>query len=368
MSRWTIGIDDGFAMSRPTGIGRYTAAIMEALSSHSDASVRHVRHARLEPVRPRALRRALYLAWLASGVPGARLRGTVDLVHFTNYHVAPRKPGGLRYAATIHDLVPFRVPGTKSRAYAAYLRRSIAQALRVADVVFADSYAVRDEITEEFRVSRDAIRVVYVPATLTPLPAPEARTHLRRVFPELGDAPFALFVGALERRKNLVAFLEGLSRLPTALDGLRVVLAGRPGLGYGAIADAIARVETRRHQVHVLTDCSDEDLRAFYSVCEAFVFPSIYEGYGIPLLEAMQCGAPIVASDIPTSRELTSDAAVLVEPTADGIAEGLAALLESEDLRRTLVARGRTRVSEFTYAQTARQLMAGYCSVLASNR
>lgn len=353
-------------MSRPTGIGRYTASIIDALTSHAqEVSVHHLRHGRLESVRPRALRRAMYLAWLASGVPGARLRGTIDLVHFTNYHVAPRKPTGVRYAATIHDLVPFHVPGTKSRAYASYLRRSIAQALRVADVVFADTHAVRDEITAEFGVSRDAVRVVYVPATLTPLPTPEARARIRRVFPELGDAPFALFVGALERRKNLVAFLDGLSRLPTALDGVRVVLAGRPGLGYDAIADAVARVDTRRHRVHVLTDCSDEDLRALYSACQAFVFPSLYEGYGIPLLEAMQCGAPIVASDIPTSRELTSDAAVIVQPTADGIAEGLAALLESEDLRRTIVARGHARVADFTLAQTSRQLMDGYRSVLA---
>jgi len=197
------------------------------------------------------------------------------------------------------------------------------------------------------------------------LPASEARAHLRRAFPELGDAPFALSVGALERRKNLVAFLDGLSRLPTAFDGLRVVLAGRPGLGHGAIADAVARVDTRRHRVHVLTDCSDEDLRALYSVCEAFVFPSLYEGYGIPLLEAMQCGAPIVGSDIPTSRELASDAAVLVQPTAEGIAEGLATLLDSSDLRRTLVARGRARAAEFTLARTSRQLMDGYRSVLA---
>src|SRR5689334_4730124 len=138
MARWTVGIDDGFSMSRPTGIGRHSAALIDALALHAqEVSVRHIRHPRLELVRPPALRRAMYLGWLASGIPSARWRDTVDLVHFTNYHVASRKPGPLRYAVTIHDLVPFRVPETKSRSYTTYLRQSIIQALRVADVVFA---------------------------------------------------------------------------------------------------------------------------------------------------------------------------------------------------------------------------------------
>lgn len=367
MPRWAIGIDDGFSMSRPTGIGRYSAAIMNALSAHApDVAVSHVRHARLEPVRPRALRRIMYLAWLASGLPGDRLRRTLDLVHFTNYHVPPRKTRGLRYASTIHDLVPFRVPGTKSRAYATYLRRSIGQALRVADVVFADSYAVRDEIVEEFRVPPATIRVVYIPATIAPLPAAESRAQLERARPELADAPFALFVGALERRKNLVALVESLTCLSPALGDLRLVLAGRPGLGYAEIEKAVADANASRRRVHVLTNCTDADLRALYSRCRVFVFPSLYEGYGIPLLEAMQCGAPIVASDIPTSVELTADAAMLVRPTADGIAHGMAEVLDSEQLRATMVARGRARVGCFTAQRTAEQLVEGYASVLGT--
>ena len=362
-----VGIDDGFSMSRPTGIGRHSAALMDALALHApEVSVRHIRHASLEPVRPPALRRAVYLAWLASGIPSARWGEMFDLIHFTNYHVAPRKPGRLRYAVTIHDLVPFRVPETKSRSYTAYLRKSITQALRLADVVFAVSCAVREEIIAECGARPDAVRVVYVPPMLTPMPSAEARARLLLAYPALGTAPFVLFVGTLERRKNLLALLDALSRLPRAHADLRVVLAGRPGLGYAAIADAVTRANAHAQRVHVLSQCSDEDLRALYAASAAFVFPSLYEGYGIPLLEAMRCGAPIVASDIPTSRELARDAAVLVSPTADGIGEGLAAVLESTDLRGTLVERGRARAQDFTLAQTSCQLLDGYRGVLAS--
>jgi glycosyltransferase involved in cell wall biosynthesis len=369
MTIWKIGVDDGFSMTRPTGIGRHTESILRALeASAPDVSVHHVRHSWLMPIRPRALRRAMYLGWLASGVPGARLGRTLDLVHFTNFHVPPRKPRGLRYATTIHDLVPFRVPDSKPRRYTAYLRRSIRQALRVADVVFAPSVAIRDELASEFQLRPEAIHVVHVPPTLAPLSTPDAHAHLRRAYPELGDAPFMLFVGALERRKNLVALLDGLRGLPVALDRVRIVLAGRPGLGYDAIADAIARVDARRHPVHVLSGCSDADLQALYSACAAFVFPSLYEGYGIPLLEAMHCGAPIVASDIPTNRELTSGAAVIVPATCDGLAEGLAAVLDSPEQRAALVARGHRRAAEFTLARTSRQLLDGYGTALASTR
>jgi alpha-1,3-rhamnosyl/mannosyltransferase len=362
---WAVGIDDGFSMSRPTGIGRYSAAIMHALATCAPTiSVHHLRHARLESVRPRPLRRALYLAWLASGVPGARLGRTLDLIHFTNFHVAPRKPRALRYASTVHDLVPFRLPGTKSRAYAGYLRRSIAHALRVADVVFADSFAVRDEIAEEFRVSRDAIRVVYVPPTIAPMSATEAQTHLAHRYAELAGAPFVLFVGALERRKNLVALVRGMIQLASTFRDVRLVLAGRPGLGYGEIAAAVEEANAPRRRVHVLTGCTDADLRALYSSCHLFAFPSLYEGYGIPLLEAMQCGAPIVATHIPTSVELTAGSAVLVGSAADALADGLATVLDSETLRASLVERGFTRVGCFTPERTAQQLVEGYGTVL----
>jgi glycosyltransferase involved in cell wall biosynthesis len=355
-------------MSRPTGIGRYTASLMSALADFApDVEIHHLRHAPLDAVRPRALRRAMYLAWLASGVPGYRQRRSLDLVHFTNFHVPPRKPRGLCFAATIHDLVPFRVPDTKSRRYSAYLRRSISQALRVADLVFADSYAARDEIAAEFGANGESIRVVYVAPAIAPLPPDVARAQVERAWPTLA-APFVLFVGALERRKNLVELVRAVAQLPPRFQELQLVLVGRPGTGYGAIADAVSLANERRQVVHVLTGCSDEDLRALYSACEAFVFPSLYEGYGIPLLEAMRCGAPIVASDIPTSVELTDGAAVIVPPTAAGIGDGLVRVLESDALRTSLSDRGRSRVALFTPEHTARQLLEAYDTVIGGTR
>jgi len=367
VAHWSIGIDDGFAMSRPTGIGRHSAALLQALERCAPSVVvHHVEHPDLARIRPRVLRRIMYLGWLASGIPGRSQRRTFDLVHYTNYHVAPRKPRGLRYAATIHDLVPFHARGTKSRAYGAYLRRSIRQALRVADVVFATSHSVREEITAAFGVHGDTIRVVYVPPGITSMPATDARAYVRRAWPAIGDAPFVLFVGALERRKNLVGLVDAFARLsPTHVD-VQLVLAGRPGIGFDAIADAIGRTHALVSRVHVLMGCSDDDLRALYSSCTVFAFPSLYEGYGIPLLEAMTCGAPIVASDIPSSTELTAGAAVVVQPAPEALADGMTRVLESSALRDGLATAGRLRAAQFTSEQTARQLLEGYRTVLGA--
>ncbi|HKH93433.1 MAG TPA: glycosyltransferase family 1 protein [Gemmatimonadaceae bacterium] len=356
-------------MSRPSGIGRHSQALMQSLERFApNVTVRRVEHRGLAKLRPRVLRRALYLGWLASGIPGRLQRRTFDLVHFTNFHVAPRKPRGLRYASTIHDLVPFHAPETKSWQYGAYLRRSIEQALRVADVVFAASHAVRDEMAEHFRLNADCIRVVYVPPGIAPMPATDARAYVRRAWPAFGDAPFVLFVGALERRKNLVALVAAIAQLPIAHRDVHLVLAGRPGIGYEEISDAIGRATSASRRVHVLAQCTDADLRALYSTCAVFAFPSSYEGYGIPLLEAMVCGAPIVATEIPASVELTAGAAILVRQSAEALAEGLTRVLDSNALREELATAGRSRAAQFTSEQTARQLLEGYGAVLGAGR
>ena len=360
-------IDDGFSMTRPTGIGRYSAYLLHALERHGDGvEATRIAIPRLTAVRPRPLRRAAYLAYLATGhAADARRRG-VELVHFTNFQAAYRHPPGLRYAVTIHDLVPFRYPETKSPLYVRYLRRAIARAVRTVDVIFADSHAVRDEILGDLRVDPDRVRVCYMgPEIEEPAPHTVAPGVAALLGAGAAEAPYLLFVGSLERRKNVTALVRALPLLRERWPELQLVLAGRPGIGYAEIDAAIGAARAAGGSVHVLAGCADRDLAVLYAACAAFVFPSFYEGFGVPLLEAMRCGAPIVASDIPTSVELTGGAAEIVAGTPEGIADGVQAVLGSAAHRAALVARGRARVAGFTPERTARELLAGYRAALA---
>ncbi len=365
-----IAIDDGFSMTRPTGIGRYTAYIMSALAQHApQLRVRSVNLSWLQAVRPRQLRRLVYLAWLATGYPWQQARSAPDIIHFTNYQVAFWKPRQARYAVTIHDMSPFRWPDSKSNAYIWYVRRSIRQAVQQADIIFADTYTVKQEIIEDLGVSESKIHVCYIGSDISPLPLPQAQHLIQRLIPPLNNHPFLLFVGSLERRKNLVPLVQafGLLQKPH----LHLILAGRPGIGFEQIEEAINPIDPSHQNIHLLAQCTDEDLRALYSTCKVFIFPSLYEGYGIPLLEAMTCGAPIVASDISTNRELLQGlyckyAGLIVQNQPEAFATAIEQILTSPTLSAQLVSQGQKRVCQFTPQQTAQQLMAGYDSVMGN--
>lgn len=354
-------IDDGFSISRGTGIGRYTVDIARALAEHAPGVA--VRQADLGPffrVRPRQLRRVAYMGWLATGYARQLRRDPPDVVHFTNYLPAFRKPRGVCYASTIHDLAAFTYAQTKSAVYMGYLRQTIAHAVRISDVIFADSHAVKAELVTELGVPESRIQVCYIGTHMTPLDRPEAAAVLAKLAPTLVDQPFLLFVGSLERRKNLVPLVRAFRLLASRFPALRLVLAGRPGIGFDSIEAAITAVDPNRERVHVITSVDDRGLRALYSTCTVFVFPSLYEGYGIPLLEAMVCGAPVVGSDIPTNAELLGDAGLVVAAQPETLGEAIASLLESETRRQELIERGRARVQQFSPRTTAAQLLAGY--------
>jgi glycosyltransferase involved in cell wall biosynthesis len=169
----------------------------------------------------------------------------------------------------------------------------------------------------------------------------------------LPDA-FLLFVGTLEPRKNLVRLLEALHRLP---DAPPLVLAGRRGWLYDDAFAAVERLDLQE-RVHWLDFVADADLPALYNLAEAFVYPSLYEGFGLPVAEALACGTPVVTSRLASLPEVASDAAVLVDPLeSTSIAAGIRQALEAS---RRLREAGPAQVSRFRWEAAAQGLLACY--------
>jgi glycosyltransferase involved in cell wall biosynthesis len=279
----------------------------------------------------------------------------------------PLIKAGYRTVVTIHDLVSFLFPETVPRKYSLYMRLMTRLAVHSADRIIAVSEATKADLHRVLGVPRDKVVVIHEAAgpEFAAVPEPDA---VARVIARYGIVPpYCLFVGNLEPRKNLTHLIEAFALLsarhPPGGVAPQLVLAGtRAWLSGGILSAAAARGVTER--IVFTGYVPPAELPALYAGAACFVFPSVYEGFGLPVLEAMAAGAPVVASRVGAIPEVAGDAALLVDATRPAaVAEAVEAVLADPGLRAQLVERGRRRVQAFSWETTARQTRAVYTEV-----
>jgi glycosyltransferase involved in cell wall biosynthesis len=269
--------------------------------------------------------------WWIWGLERSMSRLNIDLVHGPDFAVPyiPRRPSVL----TVHDLSPWMDPKWHHSARRVRRRTPLLLELGIATMIITPGETIRRQAIERFRLQPD--RVVAIPEA----PAP----WLGRVDAEPAATPYFLFVGTLEPRKNLPALLEAWLevRKTHAVD---LVLAGRRRADAPEIAEEAG--------LRMLGEVGDEQLPGLYSGALAFVYPSLYEGFGLPVLEAMQCGAPVIASR--AVAEAAGDAAVFADD-APSLARAMCQAVEQPDWRAQRSTLSLARAREFTWERTARQ-------------
>ncbi|HEX8852896.1 MAG TPA: glycosyltransferase family 1 protein, partial [Pyrinomonadaceae bacterium] len=317
-----IGLD-AIPLEPPrTGIGYYTYELTRALAlsapadlfqlvspyrpSFDDAegdalsSIEFPENVRVAHVRSRLLRRR----WWAVGAPVYVRRARLELFHGTNYNVPLWASCPL--VLSVHDLSLLVYPETHEAAAVRRARRVLPLMVRAATMILTDTESVRREVCERMRVEPARVAAVHIAprSVFRPLPAEEAARALRR----LGIAgEFLLYVGTIEPRKNLKTLVRALDLLRRTTElRPRLVIAGKQGWLNEELYAEIGRLDLSR-QIHFTGYVSDEDLRALYTSCTACLYPSLYEGFGLPPLEAMRCGAPVVASRIPSVVETAGE-------------------------------------------------------------
>ena len=390
-----VGLDATPLLGPQTGVGRYVAALAGALATLPGAEPEEVAlvpfswrgtadlprvvatleggpapgAGRLRCGRRRVPARLLQAAWTRLPVPPVEwLAGPVDVFHATNYVAPPARRAAS--VVTVHDLSYLRYPEMVTAASARYLEL-VPRALRRGAVVCTPTAAVAAEVADTYRLAPD--RLVVTPLGVGPAwrraVAPDPAWLAAHELPER----YLLFVGTREPRKNLPTLLAAYrallaGRVPPA-DGPGAAVAGVPPLvlaGPPGWGEALDLAGLPPGAVRTPGYLAEEDLASLVAGAAALAFPSWYEGFGLPALEALACGTPVVASELPALREVLADQAELVPPgDADALADALLRVLDDPGGEPARAAR-RARAAGFTWDACARASLAAYHRALGA--
>ena len=344
-----------------SGVGYYTARIVEHVAQSVGRDVSELLLLSNGPLG-RAIPSSARLvtgwrfpvrsAWMQFLLPILLGRIRPDIVHYTNY-LAPILPTG-PYVVSVHDMSLTRTPEhhtLKKRLLTASLIPRVARGARL---VLTPSEATRRDVVSDLRLAAE--RVVSIPYAAAEMFRP---VESRPPYPGL-ERPYFLFVGTIEPRKNLVRLLDAFAAFCADVPETKLVLAGQRGWKCEDIYARAARPDVAGRTI-MLDYVQEDSLPSLYSHALACVYPSLFEGFGFPVVEAMACGTPVLTSQTTSLGEIGAGAALLVDPRdVPALARALRALARDPELRQDLRSRGLRRAASFSWAETGRLTVAAY--------
>ena len=357
----------------PGGVGTYVRTLIPALAARDPSLEIRLFHARFDPSTESepwmqafpvdeltGSIRSLYPRWNLLGRPA--LPPTIrsaDLVHAAGAAAIPPAGDGQRLVVTVHDLAFERYPGMFPRTWRAMYRMGLRAAVRRADAILTPSRNTAEDVLSRTKVDPAKLHVVPL-AAARPGPAVGVAEALGRLKIR---APYVLFVGTIEPRKNLVRLVRAYRRVASTGLPHTLVLAGPLGWQHDALLRELALEGPG--EIVMTGALEPGDLDAVFRAADAFVYPSLYEGFGLPALEAMTRGVPTIVSNTSSLPEVTGDAALGVDPgSIREIAAAIETLCTDVALAERLAAAGRVRAERFTWDETARRTLEVYERVL----
>lgn len=368
-----IAFDYTAAIRQGAGIGTYVRNLMAAMlaqDSHNHYTLLTSGRPSAErpfPIAENARGRSLFVPdrylnilwyrWRLPIPPAGLFTGPVDIYHSPDFALPPLSKR-VRKVVTVHDLAFLEHPEYAVPSLAAYLKKVVPEAVAAADVVATVSHEVGRTLKEHFQTPDEKLTVV--PNGIN--------AHFRRISdPVLLNAtrykfglkqPLVLGVGTLEPRKNHKGLIKAFYEAQKKKNGpAMLAIAGGEGWLYEETRELVARLKIG-HKVRFLGRVSDFELVTLYSLADVFAFPSFFEGFGIPPVEAMACGAPVITSNTSSLPEVAGDAALLVDPhDTNALANAIHRVLGDEQLREGLRLKGYQRARLFTWEESARKML-----------
>ncbi len=377
-----IGVDYTAAARQGGGIGRYTRELITALLAEPaphdfvllagtaglGTSWRQEARRLLDTAGPGQLTlRSVPLSdnWMARiwhrlrlPIPANAITGPVDLFYAPDFLLPPLF-GKIQQWITIHDLSFLRHPETFPHQLREYLTAAVPRSAQRADHILTDSECTRQDVVDLLALDPECVTALPlgVSTHFGPIAHPDLETgernHLEHQY-AIGTVPYILAVGTIQPRKNYPRLIKAIDLLREQFS-VELVIAGQPAW----MAEETLSAARKRNYVRLLGFVKDEDLPTLYRQADVFVFPSLYEGFGLPPLEAMACGTPVVASSSSSIPEAVGDAGVLVDPLdVTALAEALQQVLTDTALRSQLRERGLRRAATFSWRRTAQAWLA----------
>jgi glycosyltransferase involved in cell wall biosynthesis len=359
----------------PGGIGTYVRNLLPAMTARDPSLQVMLFHARFATPEPperwmRDLRveelpqtiRSLYPRWNLLGRPALPTSlGAAEIVHATNHAAVPPAGSGQRLVVTVHDLAFEYFPSLFPRSWRILYRIGVRAAVKRADAIVTPSRNTAEDVLSRTDVDPRKLHVVPLASSL-----PQGTLDSDGVLSRLKiPSPYVLFVGTLEPRKNLVRLVRAYRRVAANGFPHALVLAGPLGWHHESLMRELALHGPG--EIVMTGSLSPDELDALYRAADVFVYVSLYEGFGLPILEAMARGVPTVASTTSSVPEVAGGAAVGVNPrSVREMARAIESVMSDVDLADRLAARGRSQAERFSWDETARLTLDVYESVLGS--
>jgi len=357
-----IGVDARPLSYQLTGIGVYLKHLLDEIQKIDHQNDYYLisngpidydlNNPRWSKVAGRLDRKLLSTLWMQLNVPLIAVRRNLDLFWGSRHHLPLLLSPGIRTVVTVHDIVNRLYPGTMALPNLLVERSLMKLSLKRSDAIIADSRSTAADIKNKLGISVNKIDTIHLGTPVFPR-EPKRGLEQRNSIP----SKYFLFVGTLDPRKNFERIFKAFELLRPLSQGLHLVIVGGEGWKNKNFLKMI-RTHSLKTHIHMTGYLPRDRLVSYYENAICLMFPSLYEGFGLPILEGMSCGTPVITSNVSSMQEVAGDAALLVDPYDIGaIAEAMNKLLRDEQLRERLISMGFQRAKEFSWKKCAEQTL-----------
>lgn len=364
-----IGID-GRAASwyRGTGIGTYTYQLLKNLEEIDASNEYHLFWPgddydflkRGPMLKIEEIGRKKDLFWEEVHIPARLSEEGIEIYHIPQNGIGMPRRKECKYVVTLHDLIPYTMPETVGKGYLRIFLNQIPKIIEEADLIITVSQHSKNDIIRYFNIPPEKIVVTHLAPEnfYRPLPTKQVNTFLQKYKLQPN---YILYVGGFSERKNVRAIIRAFKMIKDQFpESYRLVLAGNPKRAYDKLMKEI-RLAGIEDRVDLPGFISVQEMAYLYNGAKLFVYPSYYEGFGLPPLEAMACGIPVITSNVTSIPEVVEDGAEMVAPDDEvGLAEKMYRILSDEEVLSKLRDRGMKRVAQFDWRKTAAQTLQAY--------